>query len=151
MPTATSGAYTLNHTDIVSGITAERYVLRVRDMAEQEKPREKMLAYGPKDLTLTELMAILLGVGKRREEVISTGSLTASIIHPREVFQPAIEHGAVAVIVAHNHPSGMLTPTSADRAVTKQLIAGGQILGIELLDHLIIAGKSYKSIIGGAL
>lgn len=80
------------------------------------------------------------------DEVISIGSLTSSIIHPREVFQPAIERGAVAVIIAHNHPSGRLEPTMADIAVTEQLIAAGEILGIDLLDHLVITGSQYASV-----
>jgi DNA repair protein RadC len=80
------------------------------------------------------------------EEVISVGSLTANIVHPREVFQPAVEYGAVAVIIAHNHPSGSLEPTEADLEVTVQLQACGNLLGIELLDHLIITGEHYKSI-----
>jgi DNA repair protein RadC len=79
------------------------------------------------------------------EEIISIGSLTANIVHPREVFQPALEYGAVAVIVAHNHPSGSLEPTRADIEATDQLINAGKVLGIELLDHLIIAGEAYKS------
>jgi DNA repair protein RadC len=218
------------------------YVLRVRDMENQDKPREKLLKHGPGGLSLAEIVAILLGVGTRREdvmqmahrilkeygerailhetnpkhladtldiplnkasqlvasfelgrrfyqsragrpivvrtarqayehlknmgdlqkeqlralylgsryqviheEVVSMGSLTANIVHPREVFQPAITYGAVAVIIAHNHPSGSLEPTEADAEVTYQLIEGGKILGIELLDHLIIAGESYLS------
>jgi len=80
------------------------------------------------------------------DEVISVGTLTSNVVHPREVFQPALERGAVAVIVAHNHPSGSLEPTSADVEVTEQLEAAGQILGIELLDHLIISGDRYVSI-----
>ena len=80
------------------------------------------------------------------DEVISVGTLTSNVVHPREVFQPALERGAVAIIVAHNHPSGSLEPTSADVEVTEQLEAAGQILGIELLDHLIISGDRYISI-----
>ena len=79
------------------------------------------------------------------EEIISIGSLTANIVHPREVFQPALEYGAVAVIVAHNHPSGFLEPTEADIEATDQLFEAGRVLGVELLDHLIIAGDTYKS------
>jgi len=82
------------------------------------------------------------------EEIISIGSLTANIVHPREVFSPAIEHSAVAVIIAHNHPSGSLAPTLSDIEVTQQLVKAGQLLGIEMLDHLIIADTSYRSIIG---
>lgn len=81
------------------------------------------------------------------DEVISIGSLTSNVIHPREVFQPAVEHSAVAVILAHNHPSGRLEPTSVDIDITEQLIAAGRILGIDLLDHLVIAGNKYLSII----
>jgi len=62
------------------------------------------------------------------DEVISVGSLTSNIVHPREVFQPAIERGAVAIIIAHNHPSGRLEPTTADIEVTEQLLAAGEIL-----------------------
>lgn len=80
------------------------------------------------------------------EEIISIGSLTANIVHPREVFQPALSRGAVGIIIAHNHPSGITTPTEADRAVTTQLGVAGQLLGIELLDHLVIAGDRYESI-----
>lgn len=219
------------------------YILRVRDLPTEDKPREKLLANGPENLSVSELLAILLGVGTKKEEVmtmaqrilkeygekaivhqtdpsilsesldipiakacqivasfelgrrfyaqdggkavfvrnasqafeylkdmsgnkkehlrglylnsryqvvheelISVGSLTANIVHPREVFQPAIEHGAVAVIAAHNHPSGNLEPTEADLEVTSQLSAAGKILGIELLDHLVIAGENFKSI-----
>ena len=99
------------------------------------------------DLQKEQLRALYLGSRYQivHEEIVSVGSLTANIIHPREVFEPAITHGAVAVIVAHNHPSGSLEPTAADLDVTLQLVEGGKLLGIELLDHLIIAGESYLS------
>jgi DNA repair protein RadC len=80
------------------------------------------------------------------EEVISVGSLTANIVHPREVFKPAMEHGAVAVIIAHNHPSGSLEPTDEDIAVTEQLIQAGRVLGIDILDHLIITDTAYARV-----
>jgi DNA repair protein RadC len=82
------------------------------------------------------------------DEVISIGNLTANIIHPREVFQPAIERGAVAVIIAHNHPSGSSLPTKSDRIITEQLVSAGAILGIELLDHLVIGKNSFSSLLG---
>lgn len=81
------------------------------------------------------------------DEVISVGSLTANIVHPREVFQPALEHSAVAIIVAHNHPSGDTKPTPPDIAITEQLQKAGEALGISLLDHLIITENSYNSIL----
>jgi len=81
------------------------------------------------------------------DEIISIGSLTSNVVHPREVFQPALVHGAVAVLIAHNHPSGLLAPSAEDIEVTRQLIAAGKILGIDLLDHLIIVADDYKSIL----
>lgn len=241
--TTSAASYTLHDNDIVIGEGETRYVLRVRDLPLQEKPREKMLTYGPSDLSAAELVAILLGVGTRKEEVmsmaqrilkeygertllhendpkklsetlqipiskacqivacfelgrryfasesyepvfvrtsrqafehlramgdlhkeqlrglylnsryqiiheevISMGTLTANLVHPREVFQPAVKYGAVGIIIAHNHPSGNTEPTDADISVTRQLIATGKILGIELLDHLIIANGSFESV-----
>jgi DNA repair protein RadC len=219
------------------------YVLRVKDLPDAEKPREKLLEAGPQNLSVAELVSVLWGVGTRKEdvlamarrtlqeygektlstelnpkrlaeaadiplvkacqviagfelgrrfyatqagrpaqvrtakqayqylqsmgsstkeqlrglylnsryqvihdEVISVGSLTSNIVHPREVFQPAIERHAVAIIIAHNHPSGSLEPTMADLDVTEQLLAAGEVLGIELLDHLIITPGKYASV-----
>jgi DNA repair protein RadC len=84
-----------------------------------------------------------------RDEVISVGSLTSNIVHPREVFRPAIEYGAIAVILAHNHPSGRLEPTMADLEITEQLVSAGKLLGIDLLDHLIITSSRHVSIMDG--
>ena len=219
------------------------YILTVKDLPGEDRPREKLINLGTKSLSLTELLAVLLGVGTRREEVlvmsqriiqeygeksimhesdpkklaqsldiplskacqivvafeigrrfyaqkagkpvfirnatqayehlkgmahsnkeqlrglylnsrrelihdevISVGSLTANIVHPREVFEPAITHGAVAVIIAHNHPSGDPSPTPPDHAVTEQLVAAGELLGISIIDHLIITAETFHSI-----
>ena len=80
------------------------------------------------------------------DEVISIGTLTSNIVHPREVFKPALEYSATAVILAHNHPSGSTKPSTDDILVTKQLIETGKILGVELLDHIIITKNSFASI-----
>jgi DNA repair protein RadC len=242
--TDNSSSYAVTDQDLVFTETDGQYVLRVRDMAEDDRPRERMLKGGPDSLSVAELVAIVWGVGNRKEdvlamarralreygekaitnelspqrlsqtadipltkacqiiaslelgrrfyarqssgqpvhirnakqafqhlrdigrsqkeqlrglylnsryqvvhdEVISVGSLTSNIVHPREVFQPAIERGAVAIILAHNHPSGRLEPTSADVHITEQLIAAGKVLGIELLDHLVITSSKYVSI-----
>ena len=235
--------YTLRDTNLILN-EADEYVLCVKDLPDQEKPREKLLSAGPKHLNLAELIAILLGTGTKKEEVlsmsnriireygekaiihetdpkklaelldipltkasqiivafelgrrffarnagkpvfirnsaqayehvqdmahskkeqlrglylnsrhelihdevISVGSLTANVVHPREVFQPAIAHGAVAVIVAHNHPSGDPQPTPPDKSITKQLQRAGEALGISLLDHLVVVPDKYNSII----
>lgn len=79
------------------------------------------------------------------DEVISIGTLDANLVHPREVFQPAIEFSAAAVIAAHNHPSGDCEPSEDDLTMTKRLVEAGKILGIELLDHVIIAKDGFVS------
>ncbi len=247
MPTASAvnnRAYGLQDRDLVfSEPERADYVLRVRDMPDEHRPRERMIKSGPGSLSVAELVSVVWGVGTRSEdvlamsrralkeygektisnemdpkrlaaaadipltkacqiiasfelgrrfyaqqagrpaqdrqakqayqylkgmglnqkeqlrglylnsryqvihdEIISIGSLTANITHPREVFQPAIERGAVAVILGHNHPSGRLEATNADIEITEQLIAAGDILGIELLDHLIITATRYVSV-----
>ena len=72
------------------------------------------------------------------KELVSLGTANASIVHPRDVFAPALLHNAVAVIVAHNHPSGDATPSPEDKEVTHRLKEAGRILGISVFDHIII-------------
>ncbi|MEK9177803.1 MAG: DNA repair protein RadC [Patescibacteria group bacterium] len=81
-----------------------------------------------------------------RDEVISIGTINSNMIHPREVFRPAIESNAAAVVLAHNHPSGEATPSEEDIEITKQLVQAGKILGISLLDHVVITKDSFASI-----
>ncbi|HEY5442669.1 MAG TPA: DNA repair protein RadC [Candidatus Saccharimonadales bacterium] len=241
--TKADDTYALEDRDLIFNEPQNGYVLRVRDMPDTERPRERLLAMGPSNLSVAELLAIIWGVGTAKEdvlamskrtlkeygekvisselspqrladtadipltkacqviasfelgrrfyssqggrpaqvrnakqayrylkgmgtsqkeqlrglylnsryqvihdEVISVGSLTSNIVHPREVFQPAIERGAVAIILAHNHPSGRLEGTLADIKITEQLITAGEVLGIELLDHLIITATRYTSL-----
>lgn len=243
MATSTDTYYTLHDGSSTVGEHKDRYILRVKDLPAYEKPRQKLLAGGPRSVSTVELVAILLNVGTKKEdvmamanrilkeygeraiinetsahrlsevlqiplpkacqlvaslelgrrfyqkhdgkavyvstaqqafdylkdmgnlkkehlrglylnsryqviheEVISVGSVTSNIIHPREVFQPAIQHGAVAIIIAHNHPSGELSETYADIEATERIAMAGTVLGIDLLDHLVIAGETYKSI-----
>jgi DNA repair protein RadC len=222
----------------------KQYVMRVKDMPDEEKPREKIIRDGVGSLSSAELLAVVLGVGTKKEEVfsmasrllreygekgiayqkdpliiekdlkipsakacqivacfelgrrfyqkrpggsitirtaaqafsylkdmsslnkeqfrglylnthyqlihdevISLGTLEAAIVQPREVFRPALEYSASAIIIAHNHPSGVLKTTKADAEITNKLIEAGQILGIEILDHLIIGKNKFVSII----
>jgi len=78
-------------------------------------------------------------------ETISVGSLTSSIVHPREVFNRAIKKSAVSIILVHNHPSGNLTPSKDDIGITERLNKAGKILGIRILDHIIIGNTEYYS------
>jgi DNA repair protein RadC len=70
-------------------------------------------------------------------ELVSLGTLTASIVHPREVFRSAIKYNSTEIIILHNHPSGDVCPSKADIELTKRLKNAGQLLGIEVLDHII--------------
>ncbi|MFA4915760.1 MAG: DNA repair protein RadC [Syntrophales bacterium] len=219
----------------------ESYVLHIRDLPEEEKPREKLRRYGPSALKNYELMAVILGrgtkkegvlelarrimaqygtqaifadgdvekiekvlglspvqacqvvavseLGKRlfgrqaevflrspeevfqytkdmarlqqehlrglyvdtrnkliRDEVIAIGSLNSSFAHPREVFHPAVEHHAAAIILIHNHPSGDPSPSKDDIKLTERLLEVSKILSIDLLDHLIIGNEKYFSL-----
>jgi len=221
----------------------KKYILKIRDLPVEEKPREKLVNNGASCLSVAELLAIVLGTGSKKEEVlamserilkeygekclisqknpkilskdlgiplikaiqltacselgrrffsknenglsmirtakdvfeyvkdmrelpkenlrgiylnahhkvihdeiISIGTVDSNIIHPREVFKPALEYSAVAVILVHNHPSGETNPSQADKDITEQLIKVGKILGIDLLDHVIVTRDNFLSI-----
>ena len=81
-----------------------------------------------------------------REVMASRGTLTASLVHPREVFRPALREGAAALVVAHNHPSGDPAPSSEDREVTRRLVQAGALLGVPLLDHVVVAERGWVSL-----
>lgn len=80
------------------------------------------------------------------KETISVGTLNASLVHPREVFKPAIDHLAASIIVAHNHPSGDVEPSEGDLNLTKRLDEAGKLLGIDIIDHIIITKNNYHTI-----
>ena len=69
---------------------------------------------------------------------VAVGSLTAAVVHPREVFKPALLANAAAILCAHNHPSGDPQPSAEDRALTTRLVEAGKLLGIQMLDHVIV-------------
>ncbi len=79
------------------------------------------------------------------EMQISEGSLTCAVVHPREVFAPAVTHHAAAILVAHNHPSGDPRPSDEDRELTRALVKSGELLGIPVLDHVVIGDGRYYS------
>lgn len=86
--------------------------------------------------------------GRRRiihQEVISIGTLTATLVHPREVYGPALIHSAASLVVAHNHPSGDPAPSREDQLLTERLLKAGQMLGINLDDHLVIGKGCFAS------
>jgi DNA repair protein RadC len=79
------------------------------------------------------------------DEVIAIGPLNGTTVRPREVFAPALRHGAAALVIAQNHPDGTVDPTIANMEVTEQMLAAGQTLGVQLLAHVIIAGDRYST------
>lgn len=93
-------------------------------------------------------MALLLDTknGVLRSRTVSVGDLSSSIVHPREVFAEAIRHSAASLIVAHNHPSGDPAPSPEDIAVTKRLAEAGELLGIEVLDHIVLGDNRWVSL-----
>jgi DNA repair protein RadC len=95
-----------------------------------------------------ECFVALLLDGRHRvqgEITVSTGTLTASLVHPREVFGPAVRRAAAALVLVHNHPSGDPAPSAEDRQVTERLVAAGELLGIRVLDHVVVAERGYYS------
>lgn len=242
-----STTYTLTNHDLLLDEqvinSIKPYVLKIKDMPSEDKPREKLSKYGPSALSVAELVAVVLATGTKREdvmsmasriirdygertlsgqtdaallakelnvplvkalqivacaelgrrfydrrehgleiirtakdvfnylkdlrslpkehlrglyvnthhrlihdEVISIGTINSNLIHPREVFKPAIEYGAAAVILAHNHPSGIITPSAADIEITRRVVEAGKIIGIPLVDHVIIGKNKFVSI-----
>ena len=111
-----------------------------QDVADFLMPR---LRYAAKE----QFVVILLNSKNKviGTEVVSEGSLSSSIVHPREVYAPAILHHAAAIMVAHNHPSGDPKPSLEDKEVTRMLLRSGKVLGIPMIDHVIIGDGNYYS------
>lgn len=239
-------AYKLKNTDFVLDLDPkeQKYFLKVNDLPLEDRPREKLLKYGPACLTVTELVAVLLTTGTKKEavlemssriikeygertlsdyvdprkmakdlsipefkaaqivacaelgrrfyekkigagvatirtpkdvfdytadmrelgkehlrglylnshhkiihdEVLSIGTLNSNLIHPREVFKPALDYCAAAVILVHNHPSGEVTASDSDLEITEQLVKAGKIMGVHLLDHVIVTKDDFASV-----
>jgi DNA repair protein RadC len=101
-----------------------------------------------RDAACEHFMVVLLDGRHRvlREVAVSQGTLTASLVHPREVFRPALREAAAAVILVHNHPSGDPTPSREDREVTARLVRAGELLGIPVLDHVVVAEHGFASL-----
>lgn len=110
------------------------------DVAAYYRPRMK-------DLKKETFRCALLDTRNKilREEVVSVGSLSASLVHPRETFKAAVRESAAAVIFIHNHPSGDVKPSQEDILLTKRLVQAGEVIGIQVLDHIIIGEGSHFS------
>lgn len=95
-------------------------------------------------------VVLSLDSGRRliTKRIVFIGTVDEVMAHPREVYAGAVEDLAMGIIVAHNHPSGDPTPSKQDISATQQLMAAGQILGVHLLDHVIVAGRRHYSFLG---
>lgn len=114
-----------------------------------KSPEDIFQYYYPKVQNLKfEIFAILLLNGNNsliQDIQITKGTLTSSLVHPREVFKTAIDNLAAAMILLHNHPSGEPSPSLEDKRITQQLLSASELLGIPILDHVIIAGNQFYS------
>ncbi|MDQ3222319.1 MAG: DNA repair protein RadC [Gemmatimonadota bacterium] len=119
------------------------------------EPEDVLRLFGNRlrDLQVEEFHLLALDSQSQvlREVLITRGLLNSSLVHPREVFRPAIAEAAAGIIVVHNHPSGDPTPSAEDRAATKQLVAAGQLLDLPVYDHVIIAGDRFVSFAAAGL
>ena len=115
----------------------------IRDGGDVARLVRALLGDDPRE----HFVAVYLDARHRRAavHVVSIGALNGAPVHPREVFAPALLHPTAAVVVAHNHPSGDPTPSSDDRLVTERLRQAGELLGIELLDHVVIGAERFYS------
>ena len=118
-----------------------------RDLVSNPIQAADFLAGEMRFLKQEVLRVILLDVKNKviAAPEISRGGLSSSIVHPREVFKEAIRRSSAAMILVHNHPSGDPTPSADDLSITKKLVKTGKIIGIEVIDHIIIAGDKYLS------
>ncbi len=127
---------------------------RVREEKLPDRPRirgpsdvHRLMAPRLRHLSQEEFHALLLNTQHRvlRDVTVTRGILDASLIHPREVFRPAILENAASVILVHNHPSGDPSPSAEDRAVTRQLLEAGRAIGIRVLDHVVVGEEGWES------
>jgi DNA repair protein RadC len=126
---------------LMRGRRERAQIITARDVAELLVPQ-----FGSKPVE--QFGVLLLDTKHRvlRTRLLSIGTLDASIVHPREVFREAASGGAAAIIVFHNHPSGDPTPSGDDVALTKRLIRAGDVMGIDVLDHVILAENRFHSL-----
>jgi DNA repair protein RadC len=138
------------------------FELGLRAAAEERPARPRirdpedvvqLLAPRLRDLAVEEFHLLALDSQSQvlREVLVTRGLLDSSLVHPREVFRPAIVEAAAGIIVVHNHPSGDPTPSAEDRAVTRQLVAAGRLLDLPVYDHVIVAGDRWVSLAAAGL
>lgn len=144
-----SGMGSAKCTEIIAAFTLAERFSSLNSAAIIDAPEKAVnLLHAIRDKQQEYFMLITLDGGNKLINVheITRGTLTSSLVHPREVFAPAIEDRAASVIVAHNHPSGNLDASQADRQVTARIKEAGELLGIVLLEHVIVTKDSFATI-----
>lgn len=133
-------AFELGRRNLALGDGGDDCIGGPEDVASRYIPRMR-------DLPTERFMALLLNNSGRiiREQLISEGTVNASLVHPREVFKAAVTELATAIILLHNHPSGVKEASREDRAITRQLVDAGKLMDIPVRDHIIVCGNSYVS------
>jgi DNA repair protein RadC len=115
-----------------------------------EGPEDVYKIVGPEMQALKQecVKVLLLDARNRliKVETVSLGTLNENVIHPREVFRPAIENNAASIILVHNHPSGDAEPSDSDIEITREIMKAGEIIGIRFQDHVIIGSKEFISL-----
>ncbi len=112
----------------------------------EEAARYLLPRYSTRPVETFGLLALDARNRLRREAVVSVGCLTASLVHPREVFQEAVVSRAASLVLFHNHPSGDPEPSAEDLSLTRRLAAAGSLMGIEILDHLVLGAGRFVSL-----
>jgi DNA repair protein RadC len=124
--------------ELATRIASERRAKPLTFKTPQQSARYLLPRYGSRPVETFGLLALDIRLRLKREVVVSVGSLTASLVHPREVFQEAVVSRAASLLLFHNHPSGDPEPSPDDVAITRRLAAAGCLMGIEVMDHLIL-------------
>ena len=119
-----------------------------RRVIERPEDAARLLMPSLRDLDREHFVVVLLTTKNQVLDVLTVaiGSLSASLVHPREVLKPAVQASAAAIVVAHNHPTGVPAPSPEDIAFTQRLARCGELLGIRLLDHVIIGDGTFESL-----
>ena len=125
---------------VASPLTKGTKISSSRELFEHYHPTLRNLRHEIFKVVLLDAKHAIL-----RDTTVSEGSLTLSIVHPREVFTMAVKESAAAVIFLHNHPSGDPTPSQEDHVLTARLVSAGDVLGIRVLDHLVVGDGRYVS------
>lgn len=133
-------------------------IVALSELAKRVKDKAYSIVYSPKDIwrELENIRSkrkehfVIFCLDSRnkiiKKEIVSIGTLNSSLVHPREVFEPAIKFLSAQIVISHNHPSGDVHPSDEDIQITKKLLKAGNLLGIEVIDHVIVSNDKFLSL-----